>query len=577
MWTVGVRRANITLVDTPGHVDFTIEVERALRVVDACVVVLDGVAGVESQTRNNWNISARYGLRSHMVFINKLDRAGASVSRCLRSIIRTLHPQPLLLQLPIPAIKASSAESTTLAGLIDLLHLRAHTYTGEAGEVMKSLELQEAMAEGLVQEELARECKRARHALVESAASLDDELLEELLDLDASSQRATSTASAHDKVSAQSLLKALRRLVQRGTALPVLLGSAMKGIGAQDVLDYVVQLFPSPDQAGDPDASRQRGIKEESGAVWAELSPEADNGKGGRTTRRGNTSTIASGQTRGRGGGGSGAVQEATPVPAAASALSGASLDADNRVAVSINDSELSLLAFKVVHVPPPVFSMSVEARSKSDEEGVHEALSMLVRTDPSLRLDQGQQRQKQRQGWSASTFDSSSSSAAAEMTSLGSAGTGQTVLSGMGELHLEIAKGRLTEEFGANARMGSVRVSYRETLRDETKICTVSEVLDKDVLGKRLKAAITLDAESIARHEKGGGKQFVEEEEQSTGAAGSGSNSGSASASASASSPIHPDTLTPQAMRQALRAGITAALSRELFPSLLVLLFCAP
>lgn len=205
-------------------------------------------------------------------------------------------------------------------------------------------------------------------------------------------------------------------------------------------------------------------------------------------------------------------------------------------------------LRLRRVDVPPPVFSMSVEALSKSDEPSVKDALDMLVRTDPSLRLDDG----------SSSSTDGSGG--------LGAAGTGQTVLSGMGELHLEIAKDRLTGEFGAKANLGGVRVSYRETVVGEEEGAeaetVMSEMLDREMMGKPLKAGLELRLRRLSAEEDGPGDETLggnliaieldEELER-------GGNEKSASAVAKRSDEV----LDGAAIRQAIRAGLVAALSR--------------
>ncbi|KAK0562354.1 Ribosome-releasing factor 2, mitochondrial [Tilletia horrida] len=523
----------IYLVDTPGHVDFTIEVERALRVVDGCVVVLDGVEGVEAQTEGVWRQAARYGIRSHIVFINKLDRAGASVSRSLLSLIqRTLHSRPLLLQLPIyslaPGSSRSGTEDEVLTGLIDLLTLQVLSFSGDANHEVQRVAL--ASSHPLFEHAI-----RARNRLIETLAEQDESLLERYLDVseeltgeDVAQQLRAISASEH-------LRPALRRQTAQGTIIPVLCGAAARNFGVQPLLDAISQYLPSPAEAAavaaqhgenaakDGDVSFLPATHGASGGgknlhplhqrdlaalafkvVWDKRRGPITfvrvySGTLSRTSTLFNTTT----QTRERlakvflpfadqyvetpalRAGQIGVIMGLrdtrtgdTLIDArnATSALP-SSDKSSKRGTTGGGNSVTKTLRLRPIHVPPPVFSMSIEPESKSDEASVTEALSMLVRTDPSLRLDDG------------SSSDGG----------FGSAGTGQTVLSGMGELHLEIARERLANEFGVRARMGSVRVSYRETLDGdgpasaEGEGVQVEEVWEKEVGGKKLKAGCTL------------------------------------------------------------------------------------
>ncbi|PWN29692.1 P-loop containing nucleoside triphosphate hydrolase protein [Jaminaea rosea] len=553
--------AAITLVDTPGHIDFTIEVERALRVADGCIVVMDSVEGVEAQTEGNWKIGSRYGIKSNVLFLNKLDRPGASIARCLRSFVqRGLHARPLLLQLPIlPSGSGGTEIDGGIAGVIDLLTKEELRFEGRAGEQVVRTPSS------------SPEIGPARHSLIESLASLDEVLMEELFSIESD--------DPHQSISAQSLRQSIRRLTIAGKIVPTLLGSAAKHVGVQPVLDAVVDYLPSPGEAGD--------VRDELGM--------------GKGTVHG---TSERAREVGRGGSRKPKVQgKATPPSkeasekkeSAAAASDGPRLTGEddavaaaedaNRVSINVQDPTLSCLAFKVVwdkrrgpmtfvrvysgtlsrtttlfntstgtrerlsrlllpfgstyteveklgggqvgvllglkdtrtgdtlvdarpaggkaatmdptlrlrpvDVPPPVFSVSVDAHSKSDEEAVNEALAMLVRTDPSLRLDSG------------SGDDAGGGSA------FGAAGTNQTILSGMGELHLDIAKDRLKNEFGVKARIGGVRVAFRETVDEQLRGVNaephvVEDVLERDMGGKRVKAGARVTVQALAENEEG-------------------------------------------------------------------------
>lgn len=511
----------ITLVDTPGHIDFGIEVERALRVVDGAVVVLDGVEGVEAQTENVWSQAARYDVKASILFINKLDRMGSSVTQSLRSVIRSgVHQRPLLLQLPIAV---SGKDEPGIAGLVDLVEMQILTFSGKAGETVTRKPLQEMDA-------MFQEAKQARHALVECLASLDDQLLEELFGLPTGSNE-----EPHAKMPSACLRQAIRRQTLAGTVLPVLCGSAAKNIGVQPLLDAIADFLPSP--VDKPDvvgyvAATPNPTGKTTGKVAEEAGANPNPGSKGkefsvalsdkRTTalafkvvhdkRRGPTtfvrvysgtlhrSTVLFNTT-------TGSRERLSRVlfPFADQYVETASLRAgqigvilglrDTRTGDTLVDisstptsspskttssaldvAEAKTLRLKRVHIPPPVFSMSLEPASKSDVDSVSEALNLLIRTDPSLRLDEA--------GASAST------------------GTGQTVLSGMGELHLEIAKDRLANEFGVNARMGAVRVSYRETLDEGLGWLKVEEVVERELAGKKIKIGARLRVRALGEDE---------------------------------------------------------------------------
>ncbi|SPO23194.1 related to MEF2 - translation elongation factor, mitochondrial [Ustilago trichophora] len=502
----------ITLVDTPGHIDFGIEVERALRVVDGAVVVLDGVEGVESQTENVWSQAARYDVKASILFINKLDRMGSSVAQSLRSVIRSgMHQRPLLLQLPIPV---KGKDEPGIEGLVDLVEMQTLTFTGKAGETVTRTPLTEA-------HEMYAEAKEARHALVECLASLDDQLLEELFGLPTGSNE-----EPHSKMPSASVRQAIRRQTLEGTILPVLCGSAAKNIGVQPLLDAIGDFLPSPaDKPGvtgtvaTTATTNTKAPKGDKGVAEASSGKDVSislNDK--RTTalafkvvhdkRRGPTtfvrvysgtlqrSSVLFNTT-------TGARERLSRVlfPFADQYVETATLRAgqigvilglrdtrtgDTLVDISsapnnssssstklLDPAEVKSLGLKRVHIPPPVFSMSLEPASKSDVDSVSEALNLLIRTDPSLRLDES-----------------------------GEGTTGQTVLSGMGELHLEIAKDRLENEFGVNARMGAVRVSYRETLEEGLGWLEVDEVVERELAGKKIKIGAKMRVRGLGEDE---------------------------------------------------------------------------
>ncbi|KOS14213.1 mef2-translation elongation mitochondrial [Malassezia pachydermatis] len=492
----------MTLVDTPGHVDFGIEVERTVRVVDGAVVVLDGVEGVEPQSENVWRQTKRYGVQAHLFFINKLDRAGASVARSLRSIVdKGLHERPALLQLPVYRSQApeeaganvSSKSDDPLIGVVDLLRMQILRFDGVAGEDVVTISLSEERHGTLY-----ATAAEARHALLELVTSLDVDLLDRLLAMD-------DPDTAMDSVSLEDVQAALRRLTLQGEVCPVLCGAAACNVGVQPLLDAIGLYLPSPkdrppvDGILHPDSPRAQATTVElthPGVSALAFKVVWDKRKGPITFVRVYSGTLQSATSL---------INTTThqkerisrlllpyadqyvDVPALHAGQIGVVLGLkDTRTGDTLVDTkrgthgkghhkhDMQTLRLRRVHVPPPVFSVSVEPRSKADEAAVSEALRMLVRTDPSLHVTEG-----------------------------GAGASSQTVLSGMGELHLEIAKHRLEGEFQVHAHLGHVRVGYRETVQEGLE-ASVTELLDQDLGGKKVQAGVTLQVRPLQDDEVG-------------------------------------------------------------------------
>ncbi|WFD44129.1 Ribosome-releasing factor 2, mitochondrial [Malassezia psittaci] len=491
--------AAITLVDTPGHVDFGIEVERTVRVVDGTVVVLDAVEGVEPQSANVWNQTMRYGVRAHLFFINKMDREGASIAKSLRSIIdRGLHSKPVLLQLPAYASQIGMQTNSTqgiqedpIVGVVDLLSKTLIRFEGVSGHKLEFAPL-DPQEHG----ELYNEVCKAREALVEIVSTLDIELLGQVLELDDSSQ---------DTIPIDAVHKALRRLTLAGEIAPVLCGAAARNIGVQPLLDAIALYLPSPEDRPEVEGRILPGTNNERTTTIALSSPEPtalafkvvyDKRRGPVTFVRVYSGAIRTASTMFNTTTQNKERITRLMLPYADQFVEVPSLQAgqigvvlglrDTRTGDTLIDArhsnrkqtsrdEMRTLRLRRVHVPPPVFSVSVEPRSKAEEGAVTEALQMLVRTDPSLHVNEG----------SASL----------------ASGASQTVLSGMGELHLEIAKHRLRDEFQVDAHLGQVRVGYRETLDNSTKQhgAQHTELLEHNINGKRAKAGMTLHVQGTS------------------------------------------------------------------------------
>ena len=409
----------INIIDTPGHVDFTIEVERSLRVLDGAVAVFCSVGGVEPQSETVWRQANNYGV-PRLAFVNKMDRTGADFLRVVRQIRERLGGNPVPLQIPIGA-------EDTFSGVVDLVRMKAISWD-DSTQGMRYFE--QAVPETLLP--LAREW---REKLVEAAAEGDDELLDKYLndgDLDAGE-----------------IKKGLRARVLAGEVVPVLCGSAFKNKGVQAMLDAVIEYLPSP---GERPAIK--GILENDAEAECESSDDApfaalafkiatDPFVGNLTFFRVYSGVLKSGDTiintvrskRER----IGRIlqmhandrEEVTEVRAG-----------DIAAAVGLKDvttgDSLTAPGRRIVlermEFPEPVISVAVEPRTKADQDKLGMALSKLAREDPSFRIHTDEE-------------------------------SAQTIISGMGELHLEIIVDRLRREFRVEAAVGRPQVAYRETI----------------------------------------------------------------------------------------------------------------
>jgi elongation factor G len=394
----------ITLIDTPGHVDFTDEVERSLRVLDGAVAVFDAVAGVEPQSETVWRQADRHGV-PRIAFVNKLDRAGADLDAAVASIRRRLHPAPLVVQLPI-------GREDGFTGVVDLLRLRAIVWPG--GEA------------GPVPDDLIEEAQRRRRLLEEAVAELHPLALDEFC--------ATGT------VSADTLDKALRDLTRTGEGLVVLCGSAYRDRGIEPLLDAVVAYLPSPADVTPVRADRPADPAAPLAALVFKVVATAT---GRLTSVRVYSGTLRKGdQVRDAGTGRTERIARILRVQA----------DRHSEVDGAVAGDIVALAGPKAARVgatlcapgdpvllePPvtadPVVSVAVEPRRSADTERLASALARLAEEDPSLVVRTDPE-------------------------------TGQTVLSGLGELHLEVAVEKLRRSRGLEVAVGRPEVAYRETV----------------------------------------------------------------------------------------------------------------
>ena len=410
----------INIIDTPGHVDFTIEVERSLRVLDGAVAVFCSVGGVEPQSETVWRQANNYGV-PRLAFVNKMDRAGADFFRVVRQIRERLNGNPVPLQIPIGA-------EDEFCGVVDLLRMKAIAWD-DSTQGMRYFE--QAIPETLVP--MAREW---REKLVEAAADGDESLLEKYLE--------------EGDLTAAEIKRGLRSRCLAGDVVPVLCGSAFKNKGVQAVLDAVVEFLPSPG-----DRPSIKGMLEDDTEAACDATDEApfaalafkiatDPFVGNLTFFRVYSGVLKSGDTvintvrsrRER----IGRIlqmhandrEEVTEVRAGDIAAAVGLKDVTTGDSLSDPKRRITL---ERMEFPEPVISVAVEPKTKADQDKMGIALSKLAREDPSFRIHTDEE-------------------------------SAQTIISGMGELHLEIIVDRLKREFRVDAGVGRPQVAYRETIR---------------------------------------------------------------------------------------------------------------
>ncbi|PIR98441.1 MAG: elongation factor G [Candidatus Colwellbacteria bacterium CG10_big_fil_rev_8_21_14_0_10_41_28] len=408
----------INIIDTPGHIDFTVEVKRSLRVLDGAVVVFDGVAGVEPQSETNWHYADEYKV-PRICFINKLDRTGASFEKSLQSIKDRLTSKAYAIQLPI-GLEAD------FEGVINLLERRAYKFAGDMGEFLEPMEIPEGMKE---------EVEKRRAELVEAIAETDDALTEKFLE-------------GKDMELAE-IKEALRKAVLNVSIVPVYCGSALKNKGVQLVLDAVVEYLPSPLDIPpapgiDPKTEEPitRGPNDEQFAALA-FKVASDPYVGTLTYFRVYSGSLEKGsyiynatkETQERVGRilrmHANHREEVDKIFAGEiGALVGLK---DTTTGDSLTDPDSPVILEKMTF-PEPVIEQKITPATKADQEKMGIALRKLSEEDPTFKVSSDQE-------------------------------TGETLVAGMGELHLEVIVDRLKREFNVEATVGRPRVSYRETI----------------------------------------------------------------------------------------------------------------
>jgi len=468
------RNKKINLIDTPGHVDFTIEVNRSLRVLDGAVVVFDGVAGVEPQSETNWRLADNYGV-PRICYVNKMDRSGANFLRCVDMIRKRLGARPLPIQLPI-------GSEDNFKGMIDLVEMKALVWeSDDKDSVWQVLDVTPDLADRLhitvpSDRAILADVQKYRTELVDTCLEQDDAAMEAYL---------TDGTVPSPEV--------LRNCLRKGTIhsafTPVLCGSSYKNKGVQQVLDAVIDILPAPtdvaaintvDADGHPTGERKCSDDEPFAALAFKVINDA---YGALTFVRVYSGVLTKGasvqnSTRGKrekiGRMVEMFAKEANPIEEARAGdiialVSLAETDTGDTLCDSANPVVLERMRF-----PDPVISVSVAPKTKADQEKFGNALGKMVRADPSLHLETDRE-------------------------------TGQTILRGMGELHLEVTLDRMRTEFGVEGTMGEPQVAYRETI---TRKVSHQYIHKKQTGGAGQFAEVWIDFEPLDRS---AGFEFVD------------------------------------------------------------------
>ncbi|HXC68973.1 MAG TPA: elongation factor G [Pyrinomonadaceae bacterium] len=427
----------INIIDTPGHVDFTMEVERSLRVLDGAVAVFDGVAGVEPQSETVWRQADKYGV-PRICFINKLDRAGASFDRSFESIITRLGANPVALQIPIGL-------EDQLKGVVDLISMKGLIWNDETkGAEYETVEIPEDLKEAAA---------AAREKLIEAVASVDDGLMHKYIE--------------GEEISEPEIRKALRVGTIGLKLVPVVTGSAFKNKGVQTLLDAVVDYLPSPldvppVEGINPKTDEVQTRPADASAPFAGLVFKimADKHLGQLSFVRIYSGSIKAGSYAYNPVKGSkervGRLMRmhANKREDIEDASAGEIIAIGGMKQVTTGDTvcdETKPIILEKMEFPAPVIRVAVEPKTRQDQDKLGVALNRLAQEDPSFNVSTDTE-------------------------------TGQTIIAGMGELHLEIIVDRMKREFGVEANVGKPQVAYRETI---TQAAPGKEIYKKQTGGR--------------------------------------------------------------------------------------------
>ena len=420
------KKTKINIIDTPGHVDFTVEVERSLRVLDGAVAVFDGVAGVEPQSETVWRQADKYGV-PRMCFVNKLDRTGADFFFCLDTIKERLTEDVAVLQLPIGA-------EGDFAGVVDLVRMKALVWPESTDE--KDLGATYNIEE--IPEDLVDQAEEYRELLLDALSSFDEELMEKYLE--------------GEELTEADLKKSIRHGAIQGHIVPILMGTAFKNKGVQPLLDAVVDYMPSPLDLPDIEGTNPRNEEEviirkaddsEPFSALAFKLMTIDQREGRLTFARIYSGTLEKGSTIVNTRSGkkerigrllemNSASKKDLDIAYAGDIVAFLGLK-DMRTGDTLTD-EKQQIVLENLTFPEPVVDVAIEPKSKADQDKLGNALATLSAEDPTFRVETNEE-------------------------------TGQTIISGMGELHLEVLVDRMMREFKVEATVGRPQVAYRETI----------------------------------------------------------------------------------------------------------------
>jgi elongation factor G len=415
----------INIIDTPGHVDFTVEVERSLRVLDGAIAVFDAVAGVEPQSETVWRQADKYGV-PRFAYINKMDRTGADFFNSVQTMTDRLGANPLPIQLPIGA-------EDNFKGVVDLVRMKGLVWTDELGAAYEEIE---------IPEDLADQAEEYRTALIEACADYDEELMEAFL--------------GEEEIPQAKLINSLREATLSTKLTPVLCGTSFKNKGVQPLLDSIVELLPSPlevppvtgvipatkGQPEDIEATREASDSAPFSALAFKVMSDPYVGKltyfrvySGKLEKGGRVLNVKTGKTEriGRLLMMHANSREEIDETYAGDICAGVGLkETGTGDTLAAPDAPIAL---ESIEFPETVIAVAIEPKTKADQEKMGNALQRLGEEDPTFRIESDEE-------------------------------TGQTLIHGMGELHLEVIVDRMLREFKVEANVGKPQVAYRETIR---------------------------------------------------------------------------------------------------------------
>ena len=454
------RDHKINIIDTPGHVDFTVEVERSLRVLDGAIAILDAVAGVEPQTETVWRQADHYRV-PRICYVNKMDRAGANFFQCLRMLEERFDTKPVAVQIPL-------GEESDFRGCVDLISMRALAYKDELGTTWEP---------EVIPLELRETAERYRHALLEACVVYDDDLMERYLEGD-------------ESIEGDEIRRALRAGVLKCELTPVFCGASFRNKGVQPLLDGVVDYLPSPIDVPPVEGfhlgKEKREVRHPSddepfSALAFKVVSDPYVGKlvylrvYSGTLKTG--STVLNSTRKGKERIGRLLQMHANHREERESIHTGDIVAAVGLKETYTGDTLCSAhrpILLESMVFPEPVISVAIEPKTKADQERLSEAMGRISDEDPTFRVKLDPE-------------------------------TGQTIISGMGELHLEIIVDRLLREFGVGANVGRPQVSYRETVSGQAR--GVEGKFIRQTGGRGQYGHVIIDLEPLPRGE---GFEFV-------------------------------------------------------------------